>query len=786
MGHIVRRASPLLVFILLIVSTIAVTQALSTADAVPRGLALNPHSLIHVYDDAELGSLIASNHWNGTGSADDPYIIENLDINASGSNYGMYISGTDAYLVIRNCSLHNADIGISSSGLFLSHSDNVTVFNNTFTNNGVGIHQGVTSGSVTIENNTFSGNYYGIEIINANGAALVSNNFSGNNNDIYVQSASGNLIAFNLCNNMVLYTADNNWIANNTCINDSDHGIRIVSSSGNVVVNNTCACKTPTADGKGIWLESSNDNIIENNDCYDCTYGIRLDNSNRNTLDGNPCGGNENGIWLTGSDENIITNNTCAGNTVGVCLTSSSGYNRISGNDIRSNDHGIELESSDHDVVSENTLIGNVYEGVVISGSNHTAIMNNSCRSSVSAFLVTDNSRNNTLENNSCHENGNGIRLHLSGHNVLRNNDLTGNTIGINLESSHVNEIIGNNCSGNVADGIFLTDSSENNTLSKNTCSGATNGIAISGSGNNTVSNNNCSDNTIGMSISSSGQNNTIDNNTVANNDYGIYFSSSGNNTVSNNTISGNSLYGIYLFHNSDRNLLFGNLLIMNHGSSTTYSGTNVQAYDDGPNNHWDLTGSGNFWCDWSSPDDDHDGIVDVPYDITGPVKDWFPLALERVADISVTIISPVNGSITNVTNMFVSWNVSDSFHIVHRNVSVDGIWMTVQGTSLSLLLDEGHHTVAVNITDILGAEGRAMTNFTVDITPPSLVITAPSNGSLIASHDVRVNWTAIDIASGIANCEVQCGEVREFVQGQHLPAGRPVGRTAYRQHHRV
>jgi len=43
--------------------------------------------------------------------------------------------------------------------------------------------------------------------------------------------------------------------------------------------------------------------------------------------------------------------------------------------------------------------------------------------------------------------------------------------------------------------------------------------------------------------------------------------------------------------------------------------------------NQWNDTDSGNYWQDWLTPDEDSDGIVDVPYELDGMYSmDNYPL----------------------------------------------------------------------------------------------------------------------------------------------------------------
>jgi hypothetical protein len=60
------------------------------------------------------------------------------------------------------------------------------------------------------------------------------------------------------------------------------------------------------------------------------------------------------------------------------------------------------------------------------------------------------------------------------------------------------------------------------------------------------------------------------------------------------------------------------------------------QAYDYSGFNFWNNSNRGNYWNDWISPDNDNNGIVDVPYQLSGDAaaKDFFPLTKPIIIDI--------------------------------------------------------------------------------------------------------------------------------------------------------
>jgi len=68
------------------------------------------------------------------------------------------------------------------------------------------------------------------------------------------------------------------------------------------------------------------------------------------------------------------------------------------------------------------------------------------------------------------------------------------------------------------------------------------------------------------------------------------------------------------------------------------YNASHIQTYDAGTNNRWNISGSphgyGNYWSDWTTPDADSNGVVDIPYSIPGSAgaKDYYPLTLTSVS----------------------------------------------------------------------------------------------------------------------------------------------------------
>ena len=187
-----------------------------------------------------------------------------------------------------------------------------------------------------------------------------------------------------------------------------------------------------------------------------------------------------------------------------------------------------------------------------------------------------------------------GINLTSSNNNTITGNTCNNNYNGIRLFSSNSNNTItGNTCNNNNNCGINLT-SSNNNTITGNTCNNNNDGIYLASSNNNTITGNTCNNNYYGIYLFSSNSNNTITGNTCNNNYYGIrLFSSNSNNTITGNTCNNNN-DGIYLA-SSNNNTITGNTCIRGEGTSSDYTRSQHTIYLYGTGNNYNLISSNNI-----------------------------------------------------------------------------------------------------------------------------------------------------------------------------------------------
>lgn len=83
---------------------------------------LTSHAPILINGDSEF--TLENGVIGGSGAAEDPYIIEGWDINASTAN-SIFINSTIAYFVVRNVSVHDGGAGVILSNVTNGRIENI-------------------------------------------------------------------------------------------------------------------------------------------------------------------------------------------------------------------------------------------------------------------------------------------------------------------------------------------------------------------------------------------------------------------------------------------------------------------------------------------------------------------------------------------------------------------------------------------------------------------------------------------------------------------------------------
>jgi parallel beta-helix repeat protein len=255
----------------------------------------------------------------GSGTENDPYIIENWDISAENAN-GIEVRNTTVHFVIRNCYVHDGRFNWRY-GIYFYNAINGVVDNNFVEYNSLGILLDYSDNNL-ISGNTVRNNYYGI-LLDYSDNNLISGDIVNNNSDggINLYCSGNNLIENNQVGNNyyggigLFYESNNNTISKNTLNNNSD-GIDFGYSGNNLIENNLVSNSSES----GIYLDpSSNNNLIYHNN-FTNNINQAYDYGSNYWDNGYPSGGN---YWsdYAGADNYKGKNQEIPGSD-GICDTS--------------------------------------------------------------------------------------------------------------------------------------------------------------------------------------------------------------------------------------------------------------------------------------------------------------------------------------------------------------------------------------------------------------------------------------------------------------------------------
>ncbi|MEM3814952.1 MAG: NosD domain-containing protein, partial [Candidatus Micrarchaeia archaeon] len=342
-----------------------------------------------------------------------------------------------------------------------------------------------------------------------------SNITSSNNSNsgVYIEYSSNNSFSNITSSNnsqygIYLYSSSNNSFSNITSSNNSNSGVYIEYSSNNLFYNN---------------LFNNTKNIIFRGTIYENFWNISLDClSGPNIVGGQCIGGN---FWANPSGTGFSQK----------CRDSDE-------NEICDSSYTINSSNIDYLPLSLPSI--QITSCDILNQTGRKYVLTQNLSSSGTCFTITANNLTLDCQGHTINHMGSGSGVYASGRTniTIKNCNIIGSTsvpnnYGIYFASTSNSFILNNNLSSNYR-GIFLSSSSNYNTLSNITASSNWEGIYLSSSSNNTLSNI-----------------------TVFNNNYsGIFLSSSSNNIVSNNIANSNGQYGIYLEFGSDNNLSHNNM----------------------------------------------------------------------------------------------------------------------------------------------------------------------------------------------------------------------------------
>ena len=280
------------VFLLVVSFSSYTSQSSRSGSHNPNTFDLIKHNSIEIYSDQDF------DEFRGTGSKEDPFIIENFNITTN-NDYGIYIISTTKCFIIRECYIDSSYIGIFIDG--------------------------VAEGTVIIENNfcvnSETANGIGIRVENTNNATILGN-FCGFNylSGIAVLYSNNIIITNNICKNnggegLVLFVSNSSILENNLCTKNEGAGLATVVSHLCKVFNNSCTQNELGA----IMVLSSNLTILYNKFTENFEYGMYFRECENNIVSYNYITKNEDyGVMIDQYSEN---NYVYYNNFITNCLT---------------------------------------------------------------------------------------------------------------------------------------------------------------------------------------------------------------------------------------------------------------------------------------------------------------------------------------------------------------------------------------------------------------------------------------------------------------------------------
>ncbi|MGA1819706.1 MAG: right-handed parallel beta-helix repeat-containing protein [Thermoplasmatota archaeon] len=746
-----RALSIVMIMSLLVMVPIMELSGGASIPSTTRG-PLVSHAPIHIYQN--LSQKASQEGWAGSGVSGDPFIIEDLDIDATGNNYGFFISSTEEHFVIRNCRVRNADTETSPQ----------------YKGNAVYLIQ-VSNG--TIENcEIFDSNYQNLMVNMCDNLTLSGNKVYGSANNIGIMTwrsqdirMEGNEVFNNPSGGMEVSACERVVVEGNILEGNGGNGISVSniydsSFKHNTISNNTLNAFSITGycpDNEflgNIMIGGSITFYMDSGSLGDHTI------SSNNTVDGNPVYYYKNSD-MTGSSVPTDAGEVILANVKGLTISSINfdagtaaiiaGYCEgisIGGCKLEGQLQGITVFGTSNSTIEANEISNIEYTAISIQGGQGNLIKENDITGVNSGMTLYGSTKGNTVAYNRISDCDTGINLYMS---------------YMDASPGIMNRVEFNNIEICSNKGIY-TQMEEGSIIANNSVEDAWIAIELFNTKNMTVSGNLVLGNDIGISVNgrywgSSWHNDILDNRIEETNGTGIELNRSMGGAYSGNLIYNSKSFGVWI-GNSHSNVLNRNTFLWNNGSTGTYSPSHIQARDDSTDNEWDSGGFGNHWSDWKTPDADGNGIVDDPYLIFGDENfDNRPLADSPVMVISEPLeLKAVPGD----SMVMLSWSppalnfdTQITEYIVHRRQGDDPAFTPIQviGT-ITEMVDavvenniEYHYSVAaVNKYGTGPFSGEVMV--TPDGTPPMVQISSPDDGHITNSTNITFVWMGADDVS--------------------------------------
>lgn len=389
---------------------------------------------IIIRSNADLAALSSG----GAGTANDPYVIADLQISVHDEEMAINIRDTDAYFILFNCRIEmvrgfsaivmsNVSYGvfeeceIIGAGVILDRCNSCEIVDCTITGSmsEVGIEI-LFSEDVRMKGNIISNSPSGIRVMGSENIQLSSNH-------IYDNEVFGIDV----------------YLSANTSMYD------------NVLENNGVFLS--------LWWAGYNGHMIEGKQYIDVPY-----NFDNNSVNGKPLG------FFHG-----ITDDTIEGDTFGQIILLNCSNLEVVGGDFLKSSVGFQMHFSENCSIKGANVADNGAWGMYVFYSNFTVIENCSVHDNSWNGILLEKSPFTQISNNSIINNdATGVYLATSDNCSILNNSLSHNFSGVGIGSSSNCTVIGNELVYNSVYGILLIGDSHQNSIYGNAIgwNGAANG----------------------------------------------------------------------------------------------------------------------------------------------------------------------------------------------------------------------------------------------------------------------------------------------------------------------
>jgi len=340
----------------------------------PEATASAPHAPILI--NGNVNFTAANGVTRGSGTSQDPYVIEGWSIDALSSN-GIQIRDTDAFFLIRYttvtryplnscCSgvsllnvthgrLESMGVDFDSFGILVQASRDVSVSSTSVGAYKVDGVRVTDSAGVVLRNNTVTGGdgSVGLRILNSSNVTL-----------------DGNRIEFNYNHGILLVSSFDFVVSDNHVSMTPFYDIAVVSSSRATITGNVISGAGLSSGGGGFSLLDSGDLVLSNNTVSEEASGIVVSSAWNATLADNAIEGSRAyGLNLGYLQVSAVVGNNVSG-TTGAGIACWCQNVTIRSNTVEGNQVGLELTSSTGVRVHHNRILNNGVQARDTTGSN--------------------------------------------------------------------------------------------------------------------------------------------------------------------------------------------------------------------------------------------------------------------------------------------------------------------------------------------------------------------------------------------------------------------------------